>query len=113
MPGGNGSGAVVAVGDVTVVRGELQPGWRWANDLRAFAGTTSCQVPHTGLILDGTLHFEMDDGTARDVVAGDVYVVPAGHDAWVVGDVPVRSIDWSSTNVDLTKVIRNAQDVAR
>jgi len=24
-----------------------------------------------------------------------VYAIPAGHDAWVVGDEPVRTIDWA------------------
>jgi hypothetical protein len=34
MPHGNGQGAIVSVGAMTVVRGELQPSWRWSNDLR-------------------------------------------------------------------------------
>jgi hypothetical protein len=113
MPSGNGSGAIVNVGGMTVLRGELQPGWRWSNDLRPIAGTTSCEVPHSGLILAGTLHFEMDDGTSRDLAPGDVYVVPAGHDAWVVGDEPVVSVDWSSTNVDLANIVRGAQEESR
>jgi hypothetical protein len=25
---------------------------------------------------------------------GDVTSLPSGHDAWVVGDVPVMTIDW-------------------
>jgi hypothetical protein len=108
MPGGNGVGQVVNVGGMNVVRGTLQPGWRWSNDLRELFGTTSCQVPHAGLVLAGTFHIEMDDGTAVDLVAGDVYVIPPGHDAWVVGDEPVQTVDWSTTNVDLAKVVREA-----
>ncbi len=108
MPSGNGEGALLDVGGMTVVRGELQPGWRWSNDLRELAGTASCAVKHTGLMLDGCLHVEMDDGTALDLVAGDVYVIPPGHDAWVVGDAPVRSVDWSTTNVEFSDIVRRA-----
>jgi hypothetical protein len=109
MPNGNGEGSIVNVGGMTVVRGELQPGWRWSNDLRPVAGTTSCEVPHTGLMLEGTFHIEMDDGTSIDLAPGDVYVIPAGHDAWVVGDEAVRTLDWSSANVDFNEIVRQAQ----
>ncbi len=36
----------------------------------------------------------MDDGTERDVKAGEVSLVPTGHDAWVVGNEPVVLIDF-------------------
>ncbi|HLZ70713.1 MAG TPA: cupin domain-containing protein [Dehalococcoidia bacterium] len=103
MPNGTGEGALVTVGDMIVVRGELQPGWRWSNDLRPIVGTTSCEFPHTGILLAGRLHVEMNDGSAHDLEAGDVYIIPAGHDAWVVGDEPVRSIDWSPANAEFAK----------
>src|SRR5258708_3564157 len=107
MPNDSGTGSLVDVAGMTVVRGELKPGWRWSNDLRPVAGTASCEVRHTGLILDGCLHVEMDDGTSLDLVKGDVYVITPGHDAWVVGDTPVRSVDWSSTNVELVDIVRH------
>jgi quercetin dioxygenase-like cupin family protein len=37
----------------------------------------------------------MQDGTQRELVAGDVVSIPPGHDAWVVGDEPVVVIDIS------------------
>jgi ethanolamine utilization protein EutQ (cupin superfamily) len=86
---------LVHVGELTVGRGVLEPGWRWANDIRPVAGTASCEFDHTGVVISGTLHIEMDDGTTMDLTGGDVYRIPPGHDAWVVGDEPVRSIDWS------------------
>jgi len=103
MPNGNGQGAIVNVGGMMVARGELQPGWRWSNDLRALAGTTSCAFPHTGIVLAGCLHIEMDDGSATELRPGDVYSIPAGHDAWVVGNEPVQTIDWSAANADFAK----------
>ncbi len=30
----------------------------------------------------------MDDGTTKDVKAGEISFVPPGHDAWVVGKEP-------------------------
>jgi hypothetical protein len=36
----------------------------------------------------------MQDGTEFESVAGEVAVLPSGHDAWVVGDEPVVLIDW-------------------
>ena len=55
---------------------------RWSNDWRPVVKTASCRVPHDGLILSGTLHFEMDDGSSIDCTPGAVYSIPAGHDAW-------------------------------
>ena len=37
----------------------------------------------------------MDDGTERTSKAGDVLNIPPGHDAWVVGDEPCVSIDFT------------------
>jgi 3',5'-cyclic AMP phosphodiesterase CpdA len=86
---------LVHVGGHTVGRGRLEPGWRWSNDVRPVVGTTSCQFHHTGVTISGTLHVEMDDGTTMDLTDGDVYDIPPGHDAWVVGAKPYESIDWS------------------
>ena len=90
-----GVAEIVALGDTLVVRGQLEPGWRWSNDWQPIFGGTSCQMPHTGVVLSGRWHFEMDDGTGVDLGPGDVYSIPPGHDAWVVGDEPVRTIDFA------------------
>jgi quercetin dioxygenase-like cupin family protein len=37
---------------------------------------------------------KMDDGTEVECKAGDVAYIPAGHDAWVVGNEDVISIDF-------------------
>ena len=36
----------------------------------------------------------MDDGTEKDFKAGDVGLVPPGHEGWVVGNEPVVVIDF-------------------
>ncbi len=33
-------------------------------------------------MIDGSIHTAMDDGSELDLKAGDVFVIPAGHDAW-------------------------------
>jgi uncharacterized cupin superfamily protein len=48
-------------------------------------------------MIAGTLHIEMDDGTELDLHEGDVFVISPGHDAWVVGDEDVQTIEWSGT----------------
>jgi hypothetical protein len=36
----------------------------------------------------------MDDGTEFVAGPGDATSLPSGHDAWVVGDEPVVTVDW-------------------
>ena len=98
-----GHAQIVRLGDQLVIRGELEPGWRWSNDWQPVMGTTSCQMPHTGVVLSGQWHFEMDDGSGFDLEPGDAYAIPPGHDAWVVGDEPVRTIDWAPAHDDATE----------
>jgi len=98
-----GHAQIVRLGDQLVIRGELEPGWRWSNDWQPIMGTASCQMPHTGVVLSGRWHFEMDDGSGFDLGPGDAYAIPPGHDAWVVGDEPVRTIDWAPAHDPATE----------
>ena len=38
--------------------------------------------------MSGHLVAELSDGTRLEFGPGDVFVIPAGHDAWVTGDEP-------------------------
>jgi hypothetical protein len=38
------------------------------------------------------------DGSEFDLHAGDVSALPAGHDAWVVGNGPAVLIDWAGAS---------------
>ena len=96
----NGEVGVVSLGDFTASRLVLEPGWRWSENVRPIAGTDSCQVLHTGYQVSGHLHVRMDDGTEAEVGPGEAYVVPPGHDAWVVGDEPVVTVDMSSVTAE-------------
>ncbi|WP_159943416.1 MULTISPECIES: nuclear transport factor 2 family protein [unclassified Nocardiopsis] len=86
------------VGGQTVVRLELEPGWRWSEHAKPFQGTDSCMMTHCAYMISGTLCCRMDDGTEKEFRAGELAFVPAGHDAWVVGDENVVAIDWRAAN---------------
>ena len=44
--------------------------------------------------VSGQLGIRMDDGTEIVAGPGDITSLPSGHDAWVIGDEPVVTIDW-------------------
>ena len=78
----------------TVGRATLQPGWKWSQSVKPLVNTKSCEAPHFQYHISGTLRVKMDDGTEKDFRAGDVSLLGAGHDAWVVGNEPVVVIDF-------------------
>ena len=76
----------IKIGEATVGRGTYQPGWQWSKHVKPIAQTRSCEISHALYIISGTLHVRMDDGMEQDLKAGDVALLPAGHDAWVAGN---------------------------
>jgi class 3 adenylate cyclase len=92
----NGKVDVVQMGEVTVGRFVLQPGWRWSKDVASIAGTRSCQHRHLGYTISGSLHVRMDDGTELIIRPGDAYEIPPGHDGWVEGDDAWDSVEFTS-----------------
>ena len=85
---------LVNLGGGQIGRYTFQPGWRWSDCIKPVVGTDSCQVEHVGYCLSGQLHVTHDDGTEADVAAGEVYRIGPGHDAWVVGDSPMVSVEF-------------------
>jgi class 3 adenylate cyclase len=92
---GHGAGELVRVGDLAIGRARLEPGWRWSVDNQPEVGTASCLVHHFHVQLSGRLAFQLDGEAPQEFAAGDVYDVPPGHDAWVIGDEPVVVLDVS------------------
>lgn len=90
----NGRAEILKVAGREVGRLVFEPGWRWANDVKPIAQTASCEAPHLQYHVSGRLAIRMDDGTEFVAGPGDVTCLPSGHDAWVVGDVPVVTLDW-------------------
>ena len=94
-PSQRGCIEMVQLGEVTVGRTLFEPGWRWSVDMKPSAGSELCQVAHTGYVVSGRERVRMADGTEVELSAGDAFVIPPGHDAWVVGDEPCVTLDFS------------------
>jgi class 3 adenylate cyclase/quercetin dioxygenase-like cupin family protein len=86
---------LVELGDAAIGHTIFEPGWHWAEHVKPIVGTATCEVHHLGYVLSGRLHIDMDDGPSIELTAGDVFEVPPGHVAWVVGDEPWTSIDFA------------------
>ena len=86
---------LVELGELTIGRAIFEPGWRWSEHVKPIVDTESCQVHHLGYVVSGHLHIEMTDGASMDVMGGDAFEIPPGHDAWVIGDEPWISVDWA------------------
>jgi len=97
-PHGLISKATVELNGVSVTRVTFGVGAKWSNDLKAYAGTHSCELPHVALVLGGTLHVVMDDGTEEDFSKNDIMLLPPGHDAWTVGNEPCVFVEFSRGN---------------
>jgi class 3 adenylate cyclase len=92
----NGVVEIVTLDEINVSRFVFQPGWRWSTDVGPIAGTESCQHRHVGYTMAGRLAVRMNDGTTLDIGPGDAYEIPPGHVAWVDGDVPWESVEFTS-----------------
>src|SRR5438445_8227378 len=86
---------VVEIGDFTVGRIVHPPGWRWSKDMKPIVGGEWCAARHVGVVLSGRMRVELKDGTAIDIGPFEVFDIPPGHDAYVVGDEPLVELDWS------------------
>jgi len=73
---------LVTINGVTIGKATFQPGWKW------------CEAPHFKYHVSGVLQVKMDDGTVFECKAGDVSMLPSGHDAWVVGNEPAVVVDF-------------------
>jgi hypothetical protein len=98
-PAGSGEGRTVKIGGVTFARVTLPPGWRWSKDVKPITQTDACQAHHVGYMVSGRLHVVLSDGSEEEFGPGDLSDIPPGHDAWVVGDDPVVSVDVTGSDV--------------
>ena len=90
----HGKAEILNIGGAEVGRLVFNPGWRWSNDVKPLAKTSSCEAPHFQYHVSGKLAIRMDDGTEFIAGPGDITSLPKGHDAWVVGDEAVVVVDW-------------------
>jgi class 3 adenylate cyclase len=87
---------IVELDDRVVAKITWQPGWRWSVDVKPIAGTQYCQSHHVGITLSGHMRLQMADGVELALGPGDIFEIPPGHDAWVVGDEPYVTVDFEA-----------------
>lgn len=84
---------VVRLDGFTLGRFTFQPAWRWSTDIKPIVGTDGCQVSHVGYAVSGRLGLRLPDGSEVEVLPGESYTIPPGHDGWVIGDEPFVCIE--------------------
>lgn len=87
--------AQVDLGDHTVGRMTLEPGWRWYTHVRPEVGGEWCEARHVGVVLSGRFGIVMRDGTTLEFGPDDVFEVPPGHDGYTIGHEPCVQIEWT------------------
>ena len=85
---------LIKIGGATIGRATFDPGWKWSTSVQPIVKTKSCEAPHFQYHVAGTIMVVMDDGTKLECKAGDVSLLPTGHDAWVVGNEPAVVVDF-------------------
>ena len=86
---------LVELGGIAFDRAIFEPGWRWSEHQESIVEGQLCSQRHLGYLISGRMRFRMEDGTEVEAAAGDVYLIPPGHDAWVVGDQRCAALDLS------------------
>ncbi len=87
---------IVKLDESTVAYSSFEPGWRWTTDFAPIIGTRTCQMRHLGYTISGSMRAVTDDGETIDIGPDTVYEIPPGHDAWVLGDEPWVTVEWTS-----------------
>lgn len=57
--------------------------------------TRLCEEAHVGYVLQGALGVRQRDGSEEIFRAGDVMLLPPGHDAWTVGEEDFMFVQFS------------------
>ena len=91
-PGGRTE--IFEMDDFVVGRMIMEPGWTWQKNVRPIAGTDHCMYHHLGYVVSGTLHVSYEDGREATIGPDEMYEMPPGHDAEVVGDEAWVAIDF-------------------
>jgi hypothetical protein len=73
----HGRAEILSVGGAEVGRLVFEPGWRWSNDVKPIAKTSSCQAPQFQYHVAGKLAIRIDEGT--EMIAGPGGASPGGE----------------------------------
>jgi len=94
---------LVTLSGVKFSRVTFEPGWKWSESVKPIAKTDSCQVNHVGYVVSGQMVVRMDNGDEQEYGPGDTYIIPPGHDAWIVGDETYVGVDFSGEMANYAK----------
>jgi mannose-6-phosphate isomerase-like protein (cupin superfamily) len=81
--------------EAKIARLTFRPGWRWSSEFKTLMGSDRCPSQHLLYVIRGRLMIQANDRTEFELSPGDVAVVPAGHDAWVLGTESFVAIDFT------------------
>jgi mannose-6-phosphate isomerase-like protein (cupin superfamily) len=87
------------IGDASIGRIYLEPGWSWEKCVKPIVKTESCQVTHRQYVMSGRVRFKLNDGSEEEYGPGDVTYIPPGHKAWVVGNEPYTGKDFGTVDI--------------
>ena len=90
---------LIKIGDASIGRIYLEPGWSWEKCVKPIVKTESCQVTHRQYVMSGRVRVKMNDGSEEEYGPGDVTYIPPGHNAWVVGNEPYTGIDFGTVDM--------------
>jgi len=97
--------------DFVIGRMIMEPGWTWQKNVRPIAGTDHCMYHHLGYVVSGTLHVSYDDGREATIGPDEMFEMPPGHDAEVVGDEAWVAIDFRGARSYARPVVASADRI--
>ena len=89
-----GQTEIFEIGDFVIGRFHMQPGWRWSESVGPLSGQRRCPNHHVGYSISGRFRVELPDGSSMEIGPDEMFEIPPGHDAWVIGDEPWFAIDF-------------------
>lgn len=92
-------------GGMTVAVNEMPAGTDLAPLLKGLKNN-SCQVPHWGYIIKGSLRIKYDDGKEVVLKAGDLFYMPSGHTGIIEEDM--KLMDFSPEN-EMKELIKHVE----
>ena len=96
----------VNLDSVSVTKVTFGVGAKWSNDLEPHAATNSCLLPHVAYVISGAIAVRMNDGSEEVFRAGEVMLLPPGHDGWTIGEQSCEFVEFSHGNCYYDDVAR-------
>jgi hypothetical protein len=69
---------LLRLGEMTIGRATYEPGWRWSEHVGRALGKQSCDVENVGMVIAGCATAAMNDGTVKEMRAGDLFYIATG-----------------------------------